>query len=118
MILLVEDEPRSRRVFSQILRESGYQVQEAGDGNEALGLLGERVFDLVITDLCLPDMDGLNIINFLSARCPKTPLVVISGYISQDAGSIILEGTAAYIQKPIRGEALIEIVQRLAPKSN
>jgi CheY-like chemotaxis protein len=59
MILLVEDEPESRYALARILRHHGYDVMEAADGDEALGLLAKSQFDLVITDLVMPNRTGL-----------------------------------------------------------
>jgi len=118
MILLVEDDALSRRAFGQLLRAKGYQVVEAGDGHEALKLLHDWVFELVITDVVLPHLHGLNLVNFIRARWPRLPIVVISGYLSQDAGEVILDGSAHFIQKPIRTDRLIETVQRLVPNPN
>ena len=122
MILFVEDESLSRRAFAQILRAKGYQVAEAQNGAEALEILNtgtevitKKAFDLVITDLVLPGLHGINLIHQIRARWPDMPIIVISGYLSETPGKVILEGFAEFIQKPIDPAALIAAVQRLLP---
>jgi len=122
MILLVEDESLSRRAFAQILRSEGYQVAEAQNGVEALEVLNtgtevltKKAFDLVITDLVLPGLHGVNLIHQIRARWPNMPIIVTSGYLSDGPGKVILEGFAEFIQKPIDPAALIAAVRRLLP---
>ena len=123
MILFVEDESLSRRAFAQILRAKGYQVAEAQNGVEALEILTtgtevltKKAFDLVITDLVLPGLHGVNLIHQIRATWPKMPIIVISGYLSETPGKVILEGFAEFIQKPIDPAALIAAVRRLLPE--
>jgi len=122
MILLVEDESLSRRAFAQILRSEGYQVAEAQNGVEALEVLNtgtevltKKAFDLVITDLVLPGLHGVNLIHQIRARWPNMPIIVTSGYLSDGPGKVILEGFAEFIQKPIDPAVLIAAVRRLLP---
>ena len=122
MILFVEDESLSRRAFAQILRSKGYQVAEAQNGVEALEVLNtgtevltKKAFDLVITDLVLPGLHGVNLIHQIRARWPNMPILVTSGYLSDGPGKVILEGFAEFIQKPIDPAALIAAVGRLLP---
>jgi len=122
MILFVEDESLSRRAFAQILRSEGYQVAEAQNGVEALEVLNtgtevltKKAFDLVITDLVLPGLHGVNLIHQIRARWPNMPIIVTSGYLSDGPGKVILEGFAEFIQKPIDPAALIAAVRRLLP---
>ena len=123
MILFVEDESLSRRAFAQILQNKGYQVAEAQNGVEALEILTtgtevltKKAFDLVITDLVLPGLHGVNLIHQIRARWPKMPIIVISGYLCETPGKVILEGFAEFIQKPIDPAALIAAVRRLLPE--
>jgi two-component system response regulator AtoC len=90
---------------------------ESANGTEALALLNKWRVELVITDLVVPNLNGLNLISLIRARWPKMPIVLISGYLSQDAGNIILDGLADFLQKPIRPSALVATVRRLLPKA-
>lgn len=122
MILFVEDDSLSRRAYAQILRDEGYQVAEAENGVKALEILtmGAEVltneaFDLVIADLVLPGLHGVNLVHQIRAQWPKMLIIVISGYLSDGPGKVILEGFAEFIQKPIDPAALITAVRRLLP---
>lgn len=122
MILFVEDDSLSRRAFAQILRAAGYQVAEAQNGIEALEILTtgaevltEEGFDLVIVDFVLPGLHGVNLIHQIRDKWPKMPIIVISGYLSDGSGKVILEGFAEFIQKPIDPAALVTAVRRLLP---
>jgi CheY-like chemotaxis protein len=122
MILLVEDDSLSRRAFAQILRAEGYQVAEAQNGVDALEVLAtgaevltQEAFDLVIVDFVLPGLHGVNLIHQIRTRWPQMPIIVISGYLSDGSGKVILEDFAEFIQKPIDPPALIAAVRRLLP---
>lgn len=115
MILLVEDEAIVRHSFAQLLRTQGHEVIEAANGSEALAVLNRLPVQLVITDLVVPNINGLNLISLIRARWPRMPIILISGYLSQDAGNIILDGVADFLQKPIRPSALVATVRRLVP---
>jgi CheY-like chemotaxis protein len=122
MILFVEDDSLSRRAFARILRAEGYQVAEAQDGVEALEILTtgtevltKEAFDLVVVDLVLPRLHGVNLVHQIRARWPKMPIIVISGYLSDGPGKVILEDFAEFISKPIDPAALIAAVRRLLP---
>ncbi len=113
MILLVEDDPRNRRALAQILQAEAYEVTEAENGIEALEMLREKPFDLVVTDLVLPKLHGFDLVQQIRARWPKMPIIVISGYMSEEAGKIVLEGFAEFIQKPVEPAVLIAAIRRL-----
>jgi DNA-binding NtrC family response regulator len=118
MILLVEDDATSRRAVNLILKTAGHEVMSAGDGTEALELLAKHHFDLVITDLVMPNLNGLNLINAIRLKQPHLPLILMSGHLFKDAGKAVMEGIAAYLQKPFTPTALIMTVERVLSRSN
>jgi DNA-binding response OmpR family regulator len=77
-ILLVEDDAGLRRVLQMGLTRAGYDVLEARDGREAMRLWQAHGADLVITDLYMPDKDGLEVIKELRAQSPSTPIIAIT----------------------------------------
>ncbi|HYA31612.1 MAG TPA: NAD(P)H-dependent oxidoreductase subunit E [Thermodesulfovibrionales bacterium] len=112
-ILVVDDEPVVRKSCERILTPEGYEVESASNGNEAIGKLGKDGYDLVITDLKMPDIDGLELIRWIRNSKPDTGIVVITGYPSQESiketlGLRILD----YLPKPFSPALLIEITQR------
>lgn len=90
MILLVEDDATSRISFRRTLRSFGYEVYEAIDGTEAIALLEQHSseVDLVITDMVLPKLNGLNLVLNIQRRWPKMPVVLVSGYLSKEGGRV------------------------------
>jgi two-component system, cell cycle response regulator CpdR len=117
MILLVEDDPPSRRAMLLALKTAGHEVMGAGDGTEAMELLALHDFELVITDLVMPNLNGLNLINTICFKRPHMPIILVSGYLAKDAGKAIIDQTAAYLQKPVNPTALVMAVERVLSKS-
>jgi CheY-like chemotaxis protein len=76
MILLVEDEAISRYSCAQILRLHGHEVMEAADGVKALTLLDEYVFQLIITDVAMPRLDGFALVTTIREKWPNLPIVL------------------------------------------
>ncbi|MFQ5806042.1 MAG: response regulator transcription factor [Phycisphaerae bacterium] len=77
-ILIVEDDQQVRDVLRRKLEQYGYDVCEAADGNEAVNALRTVPFDLIITDIVMPEKDGIQIIGFVRKECPQTKTIVIS----------------------------------------
>ena len=113
MILLVEDEAITRNAFADALRSEGEEVIEAADGVQALSLLDKWDVDLVITDLVMPKLNGFLLVAQIRATRPRIPVLLISGYLSQDGGRIISSGSAEFMHKPIDPPDLVAAVQRL-----
>ena len=114
-ILLVEDEPYNRQMVSGWLRNREYEVTEAKDGSEALDELGKRRFDLVISDLVLPQIHGFDLVDEIHSRWPNTLVLMVSGYLSPDSAAKILDGMAEFLQKPFERQSLLAKVERLLP---
>ncbi|HEY2917353.1 MAG TPA: response regulator [Candidatus Binatia bacterium] len=112
MLLLVEDEAIPRYAFAKLLRFHDHEVMEAKDGIEALTLLDKYAFDLIITDLVMPRLDGFALIAQLRKTSPNLPIVLISGYTAKYAAAAI-EGATEFLPKPIDPPVLIATVQRL-----
>ncbi|HYD32801.1 MAG TPA: response regulator [Azospirillaceae bacterium] len=78
-ILVVEDAPAVRLVVVEVLTDAGHAVFEAQDGREALGVLEKQAFDLVITDILMPEVDGIEVIKAIRQHYPNTKILAISG---------------------------------------
>ncbi|TMA80970.1 MAG: response regulator [Deltaproteobacteria bacterium] len=115
MILLVEDEAISRYAFAQVLRLHGHEVIEAADGVKALTLLDEYAFDLIISDLAMPRLDGFALVTRIREKSLNLPIVLLSGYPAQYAAAAV-DGSTEFLSKPIDPSALIATVQRLLPQ--
>jgi two-component system KDP operon response regulator KdpE len=99
-VLVVDDEPQIRRALRVALRANGYGVDEAGTGEEALDLVAVRPPDLVILDLALPDMDGVEVCRHLR-EWSRVPIIVLSAHGEEDLKVEALdEGADDYVTKP------------------
>ena len=78
-VLIIDDEVLVRRAMADYLIECGYQTAAASDGIEGLALAQAGAFDIVLVDLRMPKMDGLDLITAMNAKWPELPLVVVSG---------------------------------------
>jgi CheY-like chemotaxis protein len=78
-ILIIDDEPEVLRVLKKVLEGAGHSVTEAADGKTALRWFAGRPTDLVVTDIYMPEMDGLEFLMRLREAFPETPVVAISG---------------------------------------
>lgn len=112
-VLVVEDDPLGRNLICEVLRREGHRPFEASDGAEALELLQTQPFNLVISDFVMPKLDGLKLLDRLHSVSPRLPVILISGYMSEDSGKKILQKTAEFLPKPFDLEVLRSTVQRL-----
>lgn len=113
-ILLVEDEPGIQLAIRGLLRREGHETSVASSGSEALALLADGAFDLVLTDLSLPDgVSGLDLVRHVGAQCPGTPVVLITAYGSEHvARDAVAAGAFDYVPKPFNNEEIRAVVQR------
>ena len=110
-LLIVEDESALREVTAERLAEHGYQVTECGTGEDALKHIAEFAFDVLITDLRLPGIDGTAVIRSALERYPDIIGVVVTGYGTvKDAVKAIKHGAADFITKPFQFDHLVHIL--------
>ena len=117
-ILLVDDEDLLREGVREILEMSDYTVIEARDGEEVLSLFAINNVDLVISDIVMPNMDGVDFVSRLRESFPDVPILTISGgsrVVSARFGldSALLSGANASLTKPFNAKQLLEKVQQL-----
>jgi len=114
-ILVVDDEAAIRTLLAQILRDEGYYVTEAATGREALAILHERPVDLLITDIRLPDIDGVAVIRQSFQSGARHTAVAMTGFGSVDvAVNAMKAGAADFLSKPFQPELVAVTVKRLA----
>ena len=112
-ILFVDDEPALRELTSERLVENGYDVVQAESGERALQLLDEFAFDVVITDLRMPGIDGLAVLDAAVERYPGIIVIVITGYGTvKDAVGAIKRGATDFIAKPFQFEELKHVLRK------
>jgi DNA-binding NtrC family response regulator len=113
-ILIVDDEQTMREACHEVLASEGYRLQEAASGEEALRLLCGRSFDLLILDLKMPRVDGLEILQRAQRESPGTATVVITGYPSVDSAVEAMRlGAADFLPKPFTPDVLRLTVRRV-----
>ena len=116
-ILVVDDEPNLRRVLSAQLARDGYNVHTAEDGEQALAMLGEHHIDLVITDLRMPKLDGMELLRRALTLDAELPIVMITAHGTVDnAVEALKTGAFDYITKPF-DQAEVRTIVRKALKT-
>src|SRR5258705_307339 len=112
-ILLVEDDANLAANLSQVLEDEGVVVTHAARGDEGLTLATQRPFDVVLTDLRLPGLGGLELVRQLHSRIPRLPVVLMTAHGSiETAIEATKLGAYDYLQKPFEMLALISIMHR------
>ncbi len=112
-VLLVEDEIIARDMLSRGLLRLGYNITAVNDGSEALPLLFKN-WDVIVTDLIMPNMDGMTLIEHINKQCPSTLRVVITSFADKDKVVAILnKGSDYLLEKPFSVTQLDGIIKRL-----
>jgi len=115
-ILVIDDEPQIRSLLRQMLEREGHDVEDAADGKAGLQLFREHPADLVITDILMPEKEGLETIRELRRDFPDTPAIAISGGGTFDPDLCLnlasKLGASEVIQKPFLKRELLEAVRR------
>ncbi|MCU0489988.1 MAG: response regulator [Chloroflexaceae bacterium] len=117
-ILVVDDYLPSHRLFSYILQQHGHSVITALDGFQALERLGEYAIDLVLTDLAMPKMDGVSLLQQIRAdeRYTSLPVVMVTASGQErDNLRACSAGVSSFLTKPVDSEELLQTVQQLLP---
>jgi DNA-binding NtrC family response regulator len=116
-ILVIDDEEIVRISCERTLSPLGYSVDTVEFCVDGLEMLKQKHFDLVLTDLKMPHMDGLEIVAHISAKYPDTKVILFTGYTSDETLDLALkQGIHTYMEKPFTPEKLIEVVeQALSP---
>jgi DNA-binding NtrC family response regulator len=112
-LLFVDDEPALRSLMAERLAERGYEVAEADSGERAVELLDRFAFDVVITDLRLPGIDGTRVIEAARERYPGIVAIVITGYGTvKDAVEAIKRGASDFVAKPFQFDELVHVLEK------
>ena len=107
-ILVVDDEESVRTMIAVLLQREGYQVSSCGSGDQALELLGERAFGLVLCDVRMPGMDGLELLGRITGSYPETTVIMMSAFGTVDlAVEAMKRGAYDYISKPFKPDEIL-----------
>lgn len=114
-ILLCDDSPIERLALGHFLRSSGYEVDEAGDGQSTLQFLQNRQIDLLLLDLEMPDVDGFDVLNYIAKHRRSLPVILLSGMRPDEIQGKMLNlhdrALPPLLLKPVDPEQLVEMVE-------
>lgn len=116
-VLLVDDEDEFVTTLAERLNARGLLTEVAGDGQEAIARFAAERFDVVVTDLKMPGMNGFELMLELKASSPHTPVIILTGHGSdKDRAYAEEHGATAYFQKPVDIAALKRAILEAAPQ--
>src|SRR3954468_24511819 len=114
-LLLCDDSPIERLALAHYLRSSGYLVDEAGDGKSALQFLKHRKIDLLLLDLQMPDIDGFDVLNYVTEHRRALPVILMSGMppdeIQREIHTLRERELPPLLLKPVDPEQVVEMVE-------
>jgi CheY-like chemotaxis protein len=116
-ILIIDDEPTLRDLFKTLLETQGHEVAVAEHGRAAIAMLGQQPFDLVLTDVLMPEQDGLETIVQIRTRWPKLRVLAMTGGGHLDANFYLRVakslGATSLLQKPFSADELLHAIRGL-----
>lgn len=113
-ILIVDDEENAREVLSKILIHDGYDVSSVANGLEALNFLRSREVELIITDINMPEMNGLAFLRELNRSRPDTNVIMLTAYGEVESYLEAMSlGAFEYINKPLKYDELKKVIKKI-----
>jgi DNA-binding NtrC family response regulator len=111
-LLVVEDDGEMRELLRKVLEKEGHRVALAADGHEAAVMISRDRFDLVVTDMLMPNDGGLELLETIRRSHPKLPVIIITAFGDWGSYSRALElGAAAFISKPLKMAELVAAIR-------
>jgi len=114
-ILIVDDEPQIRELLALAFEDAGYAVRTAGSGRDAVALCAEEFFDLVLSDIMMPEMDGHELTQWIATNRPATRTALMSGF--DDTSDRADQPRCHLIAKPFHPQQVVSFVQRVLAAS-
>lgn len=113
-ILIVEDEDNTRQALAKLLAREGFVVDSVGNGREALNFLRRQAVNLIVTDLKMPQMDGITFLRELKKHFPKSNVIMITAYGGVESYLEAMNlGAFEYINKPVQIEELKMVMKKI-----
>jgi CheY-like chemotaxis protein len=114
-VMIVDDEPIVGKRLTPALAKHGFEVEAFVDPVKALARLGERTFDIVVTDLRMEEVDGIGVLEHVMESCPNTRVVLITGYATVEvAREALVKGAFDFIAKPFKPKELRAVINKAA----
>ncbi len=118
-VLVVDDEASVRESLQRVLDRAGYTTYVASDAQEALAVLSGQRVDIVITDLKMPQTNGISLLRSIKEKAAETEVIVLTGYGSiESAVEAMKEGAYDFITKPVKKAVILKAVERAVEKQN
>jgi len=116
-VLIVDDEQDLRSSIAMVLKDAGFDVVEAGDGAAALPILRDQAVDLLITDLVMPGIEGMELVRLLAGRARRPAIIVMSAHHGEERGAYLelagRLGADRTLKKPFKARELLEAVRQV-----
>lgn len=119
LILIVDDDPAMRDILQRVMAHKGYRVCAAGSGEEAIALAREVTYDILLIDLKLPALNGLETYLAIREFCPQVVAIIFTAYpreMTKLAELVIQSNAYAYLYKPLDMDQLLVLIQEIADK--
>ena len=114
-VMILDDEPIVGRRLRQALSKHGFELEIFEDPAKAVSRLGETRFDIVVTDMRMEEMDGIDILEHVNANCPNTRVILITGYATVEvAREALVKGAFDFIAKPFKPDDLRSVLNKAA----
>jgi CheY-like chemotaxis protein len=114
-VLVVDDDPAVRMVAAAMLEREGYRILQAGSGSEALAIFEAERVDALLSDVQMPGMDGFALVRELRERHPRLPIVLMSGFLSEDSAA---QTAFPFLSKPFTPQALSAALRMVIASSS
>jgi DNA-binding NtrC family response regulator len=113
-ILIVDDEEDLRNLLSQYLSTTGYDIHSAEDGEKAIEALYANTFDVVLLDIQMPKVGGIEVLKYISQHTPQTKVIILTGYGDlKNAMEARQYGASDFINKPYKLEDILSTIERV-----
>jgi DNA-binding NtrC family response regulator len=114
-LMIIDDEPIVGKRLKPALEKNGYEVEAFTAGSEALARIGEKTFDIVVTDVRMEEVDGIEIMKRVMDVSPHTKVIIITGYATIElAHEALAKGAFDFIAKPFKPDDLLAVIERAA----
>lgn len=112
-LLVVDDEPIVGKRLKQVFGKIGFEIETFTDSASALAAMAEKSFDIVVTDLKMEGIDGIEVLKRVRTMNPETRVIIITGYASPDTAELAQQqGVFAFLAKPFRLDELKQVIYR------
>ena len=119
-ILLAEDNAVNQKLALRLLERMGYRADVVGDGSEAITAIEDGTYDVILMDVQMPEVDGLEATRRIRATWPDRPIRIVAmtaNAMAEDREACLAAGMDDYVSKPIRVEELVAALERVTPAS-